>query len=215
MTPDYNSARPQLIIPEYGRNIHKMINFAVSVPDKQERNKVAQSIINVMGQLFPYLRDVDDFKHKLWDHLFIMSEFKLDVDSPYPIPSIETFQERPKMIKYPDGNIRYGHYGKIIQDLIAKARKVEDPEKKKIMAGIIAGMMKRAYIIWNRDSVRDEVIIMQLEEMSKGELIVKEIENFQQDPYKPNNTVNRNNKKRINPKSNSNNNNNQPKKKRY
>jgi hypothetical protein len=215
MTPDYNSARPQLIIPEYGRNIHKMINFAVSVPDKQERNKVAQSIIHVMGQLFPYLRDVDDFKHKLWDHLFIMSEFKLDVDSPYPIPSIETFQEKPKMIKYPDGNIRYGHYGKIIQDLIVKARKVEDPEKKQIMAGIIAGMMKRAYIIWNRDSVKDEVIIMQLEEMSKGELKVKEIENFQQDVFKSNNNNNnnRNNKKRMNPKTN--NNNNPAKKKRY
>ena len=214
MTPDYNSQRPQLIIPEYGRNIHKMINFAVSVPEKQERNKVAHSIIQVMGQLFPYLRDVDDFKHKLWDHLFIMSEFKLDVDSPYPIPSIETFQEKPKIIKYPDGNIRYGHYGKIIQDLIVKARGVEDPEKKKIMASIIAGMMKRAYIIWNRDSVRDEVIIMQLEEMSKGELIVKEIENFQQDIIRPNNNNNnRNNKKRSNPKSN--NNNNPAKKKRY
>ena len=111
---DYNTSLPHMIIPEYGRNIQKMIDFAVSVEDREERNKVAQAIINVMGQLNPHLRDVTDFKHKLWDHIFIISDFKLDVDSPYPKPTRETFQTKPERVMYPSNDIRYKHYGKTV-----------------------------------------------------------------------------------------------------
>ena len=93
---EYNTERPKLIIPEYGRHMQKMVDQAIAIEDREERNKVAKSIISVMGNLNPHLRDVPDFQHKLWDQLFIISDFKLDVDSPYEKPSREELQEHPK-----------------------------------------------------------------------------------------------------------------------
>lgn len=167
---DYNTSLPKMIIPEYGRNIQKMIDFAITVQDREERNKVARAIIDVMGQLNPHLRDVTDFKHKLWDHIFIISEFKLDVDSPYPKPTAETFQTKPDRVLYPSNDIRYKHYGKTVERIIAKAREYPDGEEKNVLTEQIANLMKRSYLNWNRDSVNDEVILKQLEELSKGEL---------------------------------------------
>src|SRR5688500_20127080 len=128
---EYNSSRPRLIIPEYGRSIQKMIYYAVSLEDREERNKIAKAIIGVMGQLNPHLRDVNDFKHKLWDHLFIISDFKLDVDSPYPIPSREILTSKPDRINYPTNDIRFKHYGKTIEMLIDKAQTLEEKKMKK------------------------------------------------------------------------------------
>jgi hypothetical protein len=167
---EYNTSLPQLIIPEYGRNIQKMLDFAITVADREERNKVARAIIDVMGQLNPHLRDVTDFKHKLWDHLFIISDFKLDVDSPYPKPTRETFQTKPELLKYPHKDIRYKHYGKTVEQIIAKAKEYPDGEEKNELVSQIANLMKRSYLNWNRDSVNDEVIIKQLDELSKGQL---------------------------------------------
>jgi len=167
---DYNTSLPHMIIPEYGRNIQKMIDFAISVENREERNKVVQAIINVMGQLNPHLRDVTDFKHKLWDHIFIISDFKLDVDSPYPKPTRETFQTKPDRVLYPSNDIRYKHYGKTVERIIAKAREYPEGEEKKALVEQIANLMKRSYLTWNRDSVNDEVILKQLGELSKGEL---------------------------------------------
>src|SRR3954462_184451 len=123
---DYNTDLPQLIIPEYGRNIQKMLDFAITVEDREERNKVARAIIDVMGELNPHLRDVTDFKHKLWDHLFIISDFHLDVDSPYPKPTRETFQTKPELPKYPSKDSRYKHYGQAGENIIAKAKEYPD-----------------------------------------------------------------------------------------
>lgn len=167
---DYNTSLPKMVIPEYGRNIQKMIDFAITVQDRDERNKVAQAIINVMGQLNPHLRDVTDFKHKLWDHIFIISDFKLDVDSPYPKPTRETFQTKPKRVKYPSNDIRYKHYGKTVERIIEKAKEYPDGDEKNVLVEQIANLMKRSYLNWNRDSVNDEVILNQLQELSKGEL---------------------------------------------
>jgi len=159
-----------MIIPEYGRNIQKMIDFAITVADKEERNKVARAIIDVMGQLNPHLRDVTDFKHKLWDHLFIISEFKLDVDSPYPRPTPETFQTKPELLKYPSNDIRYKHYGKTVERIIEKAKEYPEGDERNALVEQIANLMKRSYLNWNRDSVNDEVILKQLSELSKGQL---------------------------------------------
>jgi hypothetical protein len=159
-----------MIIPEYGRNIQKMIDFAITLADKEERNKVARAIIDVMGQLNPHLRDVTDFKHKLWDHLFIISDFKLDVDSPYPKPTPETFQTKPELLSYPSNDIRYKHYGKTVENLIAKAKEYPEGDERNELISQIANLMKRSYLNWNRDSVNDEVIINQLTELSKGAL---------------------------------------------
>jgi hypothetical protein len=167
---EYNTDLPHLIISEYGRNIQKMIDFAVTVDNREERNRVAQAIINVMGQLNPHLRDVTDFKHKLWDHIFIISDFKLDVDSPYPQPTRETFQTKPETVPYPSDAIRYKHYGKTVEALIAKAKEYPDGDEKNALVEQIANLMKRSYLAWNRDSVNDEVILDQLNELSKGQL---------------------------------------------
>ncbi|MGZ4055798.1 MAG: DUF4290 domain-containing protein [Bacteroidia bacterium] len=169
---EYNTSLPKMIIPEYGRNIQKMIDFAVAVEDREERNKVANAIITVMGQLNPHLRDVTDFKHKLWDHIFIISEFKLDVDSPYPKPTAETFQTKPDRVLYPSNDIRYKHYGKTVERIIAKAKEYPEGEEKNALVEQIANLMKRSYLTWNRDSVNDEVILKQLQELSKGELVL-------------------------------------------
>lgn len=171
---EYNSQRPDLTIPEYGRNIQKMIEFCVSVADREERNKVAKAIISVMGQLFPYLRDIDDYKHKLWDHLHIMSDFKLDVDSPYPVPEPESLLEKPDQLAYPSGNIRYGHYGKTLQEFIDKAKDYPEGEEKDTLTHIIANLMKRHYLTWNRDTVEDDLITQQLVQLSDGKLQLKE-----------------------------------------
>jgi hypothetical protein len=167
---DYNSQRPLLAIPEYGRNIQKMVEYCMNISDREERNKVANAIITVMGQLNPQLRDVEDFKHKLWTHLFVISDFKLDVDSPYPKPTKEEFNEKPNRVSYPRKNIRYGHYGKIIEQLIQKVVEFEEGEEKNALVLAIANLMKRSYLTWNRDTVTDDIIFDQLTELSAGKI---------------------------------------------
>ena len=167
---EYNSQRGRMFIPEYGRNIQKMVNHAMSVENREERNRVAQAIINVMGQLNPHLRDINDFKHKLWDHLFIISDFKLDVDSPYPKPTPATFEGKPEKVKYPYYNIKYRFYGKTIELMIQKAIAMEDSELKNLLIHAIANHMKKLYLNWNKDSVSDDVIINHLADLSGGKL---------------------------------------------
>lgn len=171
---EYNTDLPPLIISEYGRNIQKMVDFAITVQDKEERNRVARAIIDIMGQLNPHLRDVNDFKHKLWDHLFVISKFQLDVDSPYPKPSPETFTTKPQRVSYPRNNIRFKHYGKVVEDLIQKAVEMGEGEMKDAFVETIANVMKSFYITWNKDNVEDGVILDQLHMLSKGKLKLKE-----------------------------------------
>ena len=171
---DYNSDRSELIIPEYGRNIQRMVEYAVSIKSKELRNQVAQAIINVMGQLFPHLRDVDNYKHKLWDHIFIMSDFKLDVDSPYPLPTAQQFEEKPEMISYPKGNIKYGHYGTIISEVLKKAVDFPEGEDKDRLVVDLGNMLKRMYIVGSESNANDEVIKRQVVELSGGKLVWKE-----------------------------------------
>lgn len=174
MEMEYNTDLPHLIISEYGRNIQKMVDHACSLEDRDTRNKAAKTIIDVMGQLNPHLRDVPDFKHKLWDHLFIMSEFKLDVDSPYPYPNKEILFAKPEKLSYPSNQIRYKHYGKNIENLIQKAISTENEEHKQEFTNMLANHMKSSYVNWNRDSVGDEIILKQLRELSKAQLTLKE-----------------------------------------
>jgi len=167
---EYNSSRPDLIIPEYGRNVHNMVAYAMAVEDREERNKIASAIISVMGQLSPHLRDLEDYNHKLWDHLYIISDFKLDVDAPYPMPEPEKLAERPRKVPYPQSELKYGHYGKNIQNIIDVCKDFEDGEDKEKLKVVIANLMKRHYMAWNQSSVVDHTIKKQLKEMSDGKL---------------------------------------------
>jgi hypothetical protein len=160
-----------MIIPEYGRNIQQMINFCCKIEDREERNKCAKAIIQVMGALNPHLRDVSDFTHKLWDHLFIISEFKLDVDSPYPKPNPETFHTSPEIVNYPSKKIKYKHYGKTIENIIEKAKQYPEGAEKEELKKVIANNLKKSYLTWNsKDLISDEIILNHLVELSDGEL---------------------------------------------
>lgn len=173
---EYNTVRPKMLIPEYGRNVQKMIDFAQNLEDREERNRAAKAIIEVMGQLNPHLRDVDDFRHKLWTHLFIMSDFKLDVDSPYPIPSRESLEEKPDRLTYPKNKIRYGHYGHNIQEMIKKAIEIEDENTRGEVTKRLANLMKKLYVSYNNEAVENRVIMDQLGELSKGKLKIEDPE---------------------------------------
>lgn len=171
---NYNTGRSKMIIPEYGRHIQQLINHAIKLEEKEERNKMVLAIVDVMGQLNPHLRDVADFTHKLWDHVHIMSDFKLDVDSPYPTPTPEQFMEKPNRMKYPDDKIRFKHYGKGTEKLIEKALEMEVGEKRDALIESIANLMKKHYLTWGRSSVDDAQIISDIKRISRGNLEVKE-----------------------------------------
>lgn len=167
---EYNSERKHLIIPEYGRHLQKLIDQATAIEDREERNKVAKYIIQVMGSLNPHLRDVPDFQHKLWDQIFIMSDFKLDVDSPYPVPTREVLQLKPEILKYPQNFPKYRYYGNNIKYMIDVANKWEEGELKNALVKVIANHMKKSYLSWNKDTVKDDVIFEHLYELSGGKL---------------------------------------------
>ena len=170
MKLEYNTQREKLIISEYGRHIQKMVDHAANLNDRSERQKMAEGIIDLMGELNPHLRDVDDFKHKLWDHLFIMSDFKLDVNSPYEKPELEKLFEKPEPLAYPNSKIRFNHYGKVVEMMIEEASKMEKGDLKDKLTLAIANQMKKSYVNWNRDSVENKLIFKQLEQLSNGKL---------------------------------------------
>jgi hypothetical protein len=174
MEYDYNTSRNKLILPEYGRNIQKMVEHILAEPDREERNRLAQAVIIIMGNMNPHLRDINDFKHKLWDHLAIMASFQLDIDYPYEIPHPEEFMEKPRRVSYNNSDIRYRHYGRIVEDLIKEALKLPEGEDKDMLIKLIANHMKKSYLAWNRDSVTDEIIFNDLHELSGRKLVVKE-----------------------------------------
>lgn len=191
MTFDYNTTRNKLILAEYGRNVQNMVKYIVALPTKEERNRYAQVVIDLMGFLNPHLRDVADFKHKLWDHLHIISDFKIDVDSPYPKPSEDAIRFKPAPLAYPQQRIKYKHYGKTVELMISRAKSIEEPERKQQMVQSIANFMKMAYVTWNKDSVADETIIKDLREMSNGALQLEENVNLQRVEVRQANPINR------------------------
>ncbi|WP_316794033.1 DUF4290 domain-containing protein [Pedobacter frigoris] len=219
MNFDYNTTRNELILAEYGRNVQNMVKYIIELEDREERNKYAQAVIDLMGFLNPHLRDVADFKHKLWDHLHIISGYQIDVDSPYPKPTPEAALIKPDHIGYPQQKIRYKHYGKTVEVMIEKAKAVDEPERRAAMVQGIANFMKMAYVTWNKDSVADETIFKNLRELSNGALELDENVNLAKVEFKPqvvarqSNNNNRgrqnNNKGRQNNNNNNNNNNRQ------
>jgi len=170
---EYNTTRGKLILPEYGRNVQNMIAHAMEIKERTERNRAAQAIIEVMGQLNPHLRDVDDFRHKLWTHLFLMSDFQLDVDSPYEIPKQEILNEKPNLMEYPKSNIRYGHYGKYTQSILKTSKKLSDESEREFLKSTMANFMKKQYLSHNNDAVENNVIAQHLKELSDGDLILE------------------------------------------
>ena len=167
---EYNAERPHLIIPEYGRHLQKLIDQATVIEDREERNKAAKYIIQVMGSLNPHLRDVPDFKHKLWDHLAIMSDFKLDIDFPYEIIKKDNLITKPDVIPYPSSKIRYRHYGRTLEKMIKLAADYPEGEEKRQLVTLVANHMKKSFMNWNKDNVDDRKIFDDLSEYTNGKI---------------------------------------------
>ena len=170
---EYNTEREDLIIPEYGRHIKKMIDHVSSLKSKDERNKLSNAIISVMGNLQPHLRDVPDFQHKLWDQLFIMSDFKLDADSPFEKPSKDILDSKPLPLEYPQSFPKYRFYGNNIKIMIDEAGKWDNSDKKDALIFTIANHMKKCFLNWNKDNVEDQVIFEHLYELSDSKIDIK------------------------------------------
>jgi hypothetical protein len=168
---DYNTKRKKLPMPEYGRNIQNMVDHLLTIEDRDKRIRSAQTVIDVMGNLFPYLRDVSDFKHKLWDHLAIMSDFKLDIDYPYEPPSPDILTEKPNTVPYQQHDIKYRHYVLVIEKMIEAATEMEGEEQRALIEQT-ANQMKKLFLVWNKDAVDDEKIFMDMEEISGNKLKV-------------------------------------------
>ena len=182
---------------EYGRHIQQMVEQACELEDREERNKAARSIVSMMAQLNPSVKEVEDYHQKLWTHLFLISEFKLDVDCPYDVPKEDLRKQKPEPVPYPSRSIRFKHYGKSVELMIDSLADKEDGDDKAYMAGVLANLMKRSYLSWNRDSVNDQVIFDHLDRMSEGKL--KPTEGFTLDAT--NDILSRNKKKKTKSKS--------------
>ena len=163
--------RTELILPEYGRNIQKMVDHALTLTDKTERTRCINTIIDTMGNLFPYLRDTPDFRHKLWDHLAIMANYQLDIESPYPLTTLaEKRNEKPNQIKYKNSGIKIRHYGRNTEEMINVALKIENKEEQRKFLQTLANYMKKSYLQWNKELVNDEQIINDIEKLSDGKI---------------------------------------------
>jgi hypothetical protein len=187
---EYNTERNYLGMKEYGRHVQRMVEYLLTIEDKEKRQQQAQCVIELMGFVNPHLKNVEDFRHKLWDHLFFISDFKLDVDSPYPIPQKETYKQKPDPLPYPKRHPKYAHLGKNLEVVIDKALKEEDPEKKAGFAHAIAYYMKLAYSNWHKELVHDDTIRTELNSITGGELefsntpyIKHRNQNFERDEY--------------------------------
>ena len=172
----YNTEEKRLALPEYGRNIQNMVDYCITIADREERKRCASTIINVMGNLFPHLRDVNDFKHILWDHLAIMSDFKLDIDYPYEIVKKENLNTRPPRIPYSNSRFHYRHYGKTLELMIQKATTYPDGPEKDQLIKLLATQMKKSFLTWNKETVDDRKIFKDLDELSDGKIILDEEE---------------------------------------
>ena len=208
---EYNTEREKIVISEYGRNIQVMIRHLMDIEDRKQRTEAAYFIVNVMAQMNPQVKESNDYMHKLWDHLHIIADYKLDVDGPYPVPTPEMQKKKPEHVGYQKNNIRYGHYGQYIYDVVKKVKEMEDGPKKQAILINIANQMKRDYLNWNRDTVNDLLILDDLYKISGEEItlpmdtkliptneILNKPQNQQQNQKKKQN--NNNNKKNNNNK---------------
>ncbi len=167
---EYNTTRNHLTMREYGRHIQKMVEYLLSIEDKEKRQRNAMALIELMGFLNPHLKNVEDFRHKLWDHLFLISDFKLDVESPYPIPTRETLKAKPEPLGYPKKYPKFNHLGKNIEVVINKALKEDNAEKRQGFANAIAYYMKLTYSNWHKELVHDDNIQSELQTITEGQL---------------------------------------------
>ena len=175
---EYNTQRKKMELPEYGRSVQNMVDHALTIEDRAERQRCANTIVNIMGSMFPHLRDVPDFKHKLWDHLAIMADFKLDIDYPFEVVKKEDLVMKPEKMEYPNGKIRYRHYGRFLEGMVKKAAQIEDETERKQLIRMLAVQMKKSLNNWTKEGIEDQKIVDDLREYSNG-LIDLQVEDLE------------------------------------
>ena len=214
---EYNTQRKKMELPEYGRSVQNMVDHALTIEDREERQRCANTIVNIMGGMFPHLRDVPDFKHKLWDHLAIMSDFKLDIDYPFEIVKREELEMKPGKIAYPDKAIRYRHYGRFLESMIKKLSEMEEGEEKQALLQLLAVQMRKNLNNWDKEGIEDQKIVDDLREYSNGAIDLK-VEDLRLNDQQRHNNNNNNNQRKQNNQNNQrkqNNQNNQRRKQQY
>ena len=204
---EYNTERNQLLMPEYGRHIQQLVEHCKSLATKEERNEMALAIVEFIGQRNPHLRDGENYKHKLWDHLYILANYELDVDAPYPFPTREELAQKPKKMEYPKLQGDYKFYGKSILQLIEKAIELEEGDEKEALIEVIANNMKKSYNVYNKEHVQDEVIFRHLKELSENRLDLTSIDSLEKSRIYHSNNKNKNQNQKNNPKKRFNNHN--------
>lgn len=203
----YNSARNVLVMKEYGRNVQNLIDLAIAESDRDKRNRMVQGIIDVMGQLNPHLRNTEDYKHKLWDHLFLMSDFQLDVDSPYPLPEKEVLLRKPDPLPYQQVRIKHRSYGKNLMSLVNKTIEEQNPERKELMLKVIGNYIKVVHTNWIKENVSDENVKVEINTISDGQLSLSDDMQLSKIFVQRTNTGNNNNNRNNNYSNNRNRNN--------
>ena len=204
---EYNTERNQLLMPEYGRHIQQLVEHCKSLATTEERNEMALAIVEFIGQRNPHLRDEENYKHKLWDHLYILANYELDVDAPYPFPTREELAQKPKKMEYPKLQGDYKFYGKSILQLIEKAIELEEGDEKEALIEVIANNMKKSYNVYNKEHVQDEVIFRHLKELSENRLDLTSIDSLEKSRIYHSNNKNKNQNQKNNPKKRFNNHN--------
>ena len=170
---EYNTQRKKMELPEYGRSVQNMVDHALTIEDREERQRCANTIVNIMGGMFPHLRDVPDFKHKLWDHLAIMADFKLDIDYPFEIVKKEDLVVKPEKLAYPNADFRYRHYGRFLEGMVKKVVEIEDEDERLQLINLLAIQMKKDLNNWNKEGIEDQKIVDDLREYSNGAIDLK------------------------------------------
>lgn len=213
---DYNTSRPKMVIPEYGRNVQKLVMYAQGLEDQAYRQAFVEKIVNMITQMYPQVRNVEDYRNKVWNHIFAISNYELNVEAPCEILDPEVVHQRPESVPYPSGKVKYKHYGKNVENMITKAINMEEGEKKKAFIEVIGSYMKLAYRSWNREYVNDEIIRHDLEVLSEGKLLLPQSANLDNLVYRKRSHSNNNNRRNNGHHRNNNgSNNNNYKRKRY
>lgn len=180
MIGEYNTLRPQIILKEYGRNVQKLVEYIRSVPDKNKRTELAATLIELIKQLTPSLKDQPENPQRLWDDLYIIADFVLDINNPYPVPEREILFKKPMKVNYPQSKVRFKHYGKNIEKLVKEALKKDDPQEKEEAIIYLGKLMKTFYGNWNKETLDDSVILNDIKLMSDGKLTLN-IEKVRED----------------------------------
>lgn len=173
---EYNTRQKRLPLPEYGRSVQKMVDHALTIEDRQERQECANTIVRIMASMFPNTRNLPDYERKLWDHLAIMSDFALDIDYPYEVIKREEFHVPPQRVPYQTGEIKNRHYGRIVEEMIAHACTLEEGEEREKLIELITIQMKKNYIAWNKDGVEDKKILEDLRRYTNGAIDIADRE---------------------------------------